>query len=99
MYRVLSQDRVIDSGLFFFIHMEEILYLLTENNRMLKKICEYIKEDELNEKCDVLSRGIHTRVDIKAKKGSGEKEIIKLIRKANDLNIKYFGIDVSKNDN
>jgi hypothetical protein len=58
-----------------------------------------IKEDELNEKCDVLSRGIHTRVDIKAKRGSGEKEIIKLIRKANDLNIKYFGIDVSKNDN
>ena len=38
-------------------------------------------------------------MDIKAKRGSGEKEIIKLIRKANDLNIKYFGIDVSKNDN
>ena len=46
MYRVLSQDRVIDSGLFFFIHMEEILYLLTENNRMLKKICDYIDKVE-----------------------------------------------------
>ena len=46
MYRVLSQDRSNSILAYFFIHMEEILYLLAENNRMLKKICDYIDKVE-----------------------------------------------------